>query len=91
MKRIGLYAPLSLLSACAPQPARQSWAAVVSIAPAINPKWDSDRVIVTVRTQDGLVGTAAVPLARLACRVGDTVRVTAQGLSLTLDKGACVR
>jgi hypothetical protein len=84
---IGAFA----LAGCTEQPKREAWAVVVSIAPHSNPKWDADEVVVTARTLDGAFGTKAVLLARLGCRVGDTVHGSTRGLTLTLDDRACER
>ena len=80
-----------MLAACSEQPKREAWAAVVSIAPHPNPKWNPDEMVVTVRTQEGAMGSKPVLTARLKCRVGDTVHGSAQGLAFTLDDHACER
>lgn len=80
-----------LLAACSEQPKHETWAAVVSIAPHSNPKWNPDEVVVTVRSEEGAMGSKSVLTARLKCRVGDTVHGTAQGLAFTLDNHACKR
>lgn len=90
MRRLALLAT-ALLAACSPQPKREAWAVVVSIAPHANPKWNADEVVVTAKSQDGAFGEKRVLIARLNCRVGDTVHGTAQGLALTLDERACER
>jgi hypothetical protein len=82
---------LCALSACSEQPKRETWAVVVSIAPHANPKWNTDEVVVTARSQDGATGAKPVLLDRLKCRVGDTVHGSAHGLALTLDARACER
>lgn len=64
---------------------------MVSIAPHPNPKWHGDEVVVTARSQDGAFGAKSVLMARLKCRVGDTVHASARGLALTLDDRACER
>lgn len=81
----------TVIAACSEQPARTVWAKVVSIAPPAQPKWHSDEVVVVVRTPDGTVGFANVPSARLACRVGDTVRATVRGIAMTLNAHLCER
>ena len=73
------------LVACSEEPPRHVWVAVARIAPPITPKWNSDEVIVTVRTTDGLLGYRSVPAARPACHGGDTVRATVRGIALSLD------
>jgi hypothetical protein len=88
--RLGLLA-LVALTACSTQPERQVSAVVVSIAEHANPKWDADQVVVTARSNDGAVGSKPVLRARLACRVGDTVRGKALGIALELDSEACER
>ncbi len=87
---LSLFVVTTLLSACSKQPERQTSAVVVNIAPGFRPKWDTDKVQVTARSLDGLVGVKNVPLAQLKCRVGDTVRASAQGIALTLDDRACI-
>jgi len=79
------------LTACSEQPRRDVWAVVVDIRPHLSPKWDTDQLVVEARTPDGLDGTKEVLRAGLNCRVGDTVRAVAQGVSLTLDQRACER
>ncbi|WP_137861544.1 MULTISPECIES: hypothetical protein [unclassified Sphingomonas] len=79
------------LAACSEQPEREAWAIVVSIAPHPNPEWDSDEIVVTARTEDGAFGSKRVLIARLNCRVGDTVHGSARGLALKLDARACER
>ncbi|MBQ1497384.1 MAG: hypothetical protein IIZ38_03635 [Sphingomonas sp.] len=90
MRRYALLAAI-LLTACSPQPKREAWAVVVSIAPDANPKWNPNEVMITARTPEGAFGSKRVPIARLGCRVGDTVHGSARGLALTLDERACER
>ena len=79
------------ITACSEQPKREVRAVVVDIRPHASPKWKNDELVVEARTEDGLLGTKEVMRAGLSCRVGDTVRGTAQGVSLTLDDHACER
>jgi hypothetical protein len=89
--RLSLLAATIALTACTEQPEREVSAVVVSIAPHENPKWNPDEVVVTARTADGAFGSKSVLVARLKCRVGDTVHGSAQGISLTLDDQVCER
>jgi hypothetical protein len=79
------------LAACSDQTKHETWAVVVNIAPHINPKWNADEVVVTARTQSGVLGTKSVLTARLSCHVGDTVHASVEGVALTLDDHACTR
>lgn len=81
----------ALSGACTEQPQHESWAAVTSIAPHFDPKWYPDEVVVTARSQNRAMGSKSVPIARLNCRVGDTIRGSVQGLALKLDEHACER
>ena len=63
----------------------------VNVAPGRNARWDTDKVQVTARSVDSLVAVKDVPLARLKCRVGNTVLASIQGLTMTLDDRACIR
>ena len=84
-----LAAPL--VAACTEQPTREVSAVVVSVAPYANPKWDTDKVIVTARSLDGAFGSKSVFIARLNCKVGDTVQASARGVALSIDANACQR
>jgi hypothetical protein len=86
-----LLASILLSPSCHEQPKRQVWALVVSITAHGNPKWHPEEVVVTARSPEGAAGTKTVLAERLSCRVGDTVRATAQGIALTLDAQACER
>lgn len=90
-RRRCLIAAVIATAGCSEQPARQAWGIVVSIAPRSQPKYDPDGLIVTVRSPDGVVGMKRVDASRLACRVGDTVRVTVRGINLTPAASACER
>jgi hypothetical protein len=91
MLRLVMLAVLVVPASCSEQPKRQVWAVVVSIASHPNPKWHPEEVVVTARSPAGAFGTKTVRAKRLSCRVGDTVRATAQGIALTLDEGTCER
>lgn len=80
----------TLLADCATQPARETSAVVVNIAPGLRPRWDTNKVQITARNLDGLIAVKNVPLAQLKCHVGDTVRASVQGITLTLDDRACI-
>ena len=88
---LGSLAAATAMSACSEQPKREVSAVVVDIRPHASPKWNTDQLVVEARDADGLVGTKEVLPVGLTCRVGDRVRATAQGISLTLDVHACVR
>jgi hypothetical protein len=88
--RIVLAAAIAI-TACSEQPKREVWAVVIDIRPHASPKWKTDELVVEARTEEGLLGTKEVMRAGLSCRVGDTIRATAQGVSLTLDDHACER
>ena len=77
------------LAACSQQPKRETSAVVVSIAPGPSGRWDTDKVVVTARSPDGVVGTRWVPKRDLRCHVGDNLRGSVQGTALTLDNHAC--
>lgn len=91
MRYLQLLLLVCVLCSCTEQPKREVRAVIVSIAPHANPKWDNDEVVVTARSNDGAMGSKAVLRARLACRVGDTIPASAQGLALKFGKGACER
>ena len=80
-----------VLPACSAQPKRDVWAVVVDIRPHVSPKLNTDEWVVEGRTPDGLVATKSVLRIDLNCSVGDSVRATAQGISMTLDDHACQR
>ena len=80
----------TVLVGCTEQPVHQTSAVVVNIATGLRPKWDTDKVQVTARSLDGLVTVKDVPLAQLKYHVGDTVRASVQGITLTLDGRACI-
>ncbi len=81
----------TLVAACEKQPSSRTSAVVANIAPGLRPRWDADKVQVTVRSAGGLVAVENGPLALLTRHVGDTVPASAQGLTLTLNERACVR
>jgi len=85
-----LLVPVMVSAGCAEQPSRQTAAVVVDISHGLEPRWDADKVQITARSSDGLVTEKSIPLAMLKCRVGDTVKATAQGVTLTLDDRACI-
>ena len=76
--------------ACSEQPQRKVSATVVDIAPRVS-RWHADEVLVTARSESGLLGQKAVETIRLACRLGDRVQASARGVSLTLNDRACER
>jgi hypothetical protein len=84
-------AAMTAIAACSAQPKRDMWAMVIDIRPHFSPKWNIDEWVVEARTVDGLRGTKSILRANLDCRVGDAVRVTVQGVSVTLDSDACER
>ncbi len=79
------------LPACSEQPARMVSAVVVSTGEHSNPKWDADQVVVTARSEGGVVGSKPVLRTRLDCRIGDTIQATIRGVALTLNARACER
>lgn len=87
----GLSLVASAMPACSDQPSRRTSAVIVNIAPGSHAKYEADKALVTARNPQGLVTSRNVPMSELDCRVGDTVGATAQGLTLTLDPGACRR
>ena len=93
MRTVGLSLAITIafLAACSKQPVRHTSAVVIDIAPALSPRWDTDKVQVTARSLDGLIAVTNVSLAQLRCHVGDTVRASVQGMALTLEDGACIR
>lgn len=80
----------SVAASCSVQPARKVKATVVSIASTVS-RWHVDEVLVTVRSNSGLIGDTAVETARLTCRVGDRVDAISHGISLTVIDQACER
>jgi len=88
---LSALAAANAIGGCAEQPKRQVWAVVTDIRAHVSPKWNTDQWVVEARTTNGLSGTKEVLRAALTCRVGDTVRATAQGSSLALDEHACER
>lgn len=92
MRAISLIflATMSGLAGYDEQPSRPTSAVVVDIAHGPQPGWDTDKVQITARNSDGLMTEKSVQLALLKCRVGDTVKATAQGVALTLDDRACI-
>jgi len=91
MVRLSLLGGVIALIGCAEQPKRDVWAVVVEIEPHISPRWNTDELVVTARTSEGLLGTKSVLKARLNCQVGDTVHASVRGVALTLDDRACER
>ena len=87
--RLASLALLVLLIACSPQPTRRTAAVIVDISPASHGRWNTDQLLVTARSPEGLVGTKTVSITELRCHVGDTVTATARGVALELDDRAC--
>ena len=78
------------LVCCQPQPKRMVWAKVVSVSSPYNPKYRSGEVLIEFES-DSLMGGKTMQTSLNRCQVGDTVRATAQGLTLKLDEKACLR
>jgi len=86
---LGLSGALHML-ACAQLPERTVDAKVVSIVSSQS-RLNNDRFVVTAQDETGLSGKKSVKKLELDCRVGDAVKATVRGISLTLDNSACVR
>lgn len=84
-----LLTATTMLVGCDKQPAHETSAIVVNIAPGLSPRWQADKVLVTARSLNGLIGGKIIPLRHLNCHVGDVVQASAQGITLTLDERAC--
>jgi hypothetical protein len=93
MRLLLLFALLATFvgSGCSKQPEHEVWAVVISIAPHSNPKFYPDELVVTAKSQQGIMGMKSVLATQLNCQVGDTVRAKARGLALELDARACKR
>ena len=78
------------MSACTQLPERTVDAKVVSIV-SLQSRLNNDRFVVTAQDETGLSGKKSVKKLELDCRVGDVVKATVRGISLTLDDSACVR
>ena len=78
------------LSACVQQPERIVDAKVISIA-SFQGKLHINKFVVTAQDGTGVSGQKIVRKLELNCRVGDVVKATVRGISLTLDKSACIR
>lgn len=91
MARLLLIVGVMALPSCTPQPQHDVSAVVVSMAPRANPRWNANKMVVTIRSPDGAVGSKSILIERLNCRVGDTVRATARGIALALNDGECER
>lgn len=79
-----------LISACVQQPERIVDAKIVSIK-SFQGKLNINKFVVTAQDETGVSGKKTVRKLELNCRVGDVVKATVRGISLTLDKNACVR
>ena len=79
----------TLLASCAPQPKREVTAKVVSISFPYSPRWRPGEVAIEFQTNDGLVGRKTMLASLNRCKVGDTVRAHAQGLTLNFDEKVC--
>lgn len=86
---LGLCCALHV-AACVQQPERIVDAKIVSIASFPSMK-DFGKFVVTTQDDTGLSGQKIVRKLELNCRVGDTVKAAVRGISLTLDKSACIR
>jgi hypothetical protein len=69
------------------QPIAKSYAVITNIS--VSPSRYASNYIVSYQTPDGFVGREVIPTNLLHCRVGDTVSVEKEGISLTLAAGAC--
>ncbi len=78
------------VSACVQQPERIVDAKIVSIR-SLQSKLNIDTFVVTAQDEAGVSGKKTVRKLELNCRVGDVVKATVRGISLILDKNACVR
>jgi len=86
---LGLCSALHM-SACGQLPERTVDAKVVSIVSSKS-RFNNDRFVVTAQDETGLSGKKSVKKLELDCWVGDVVKATVRGISLTLDNSACVR
>lgn len=85
-----LLTTLLMQAGCKEQPQRYVSATVTDIAPRVS-RWKGDRLLITARSHDGLVGSMLIDAVRLRCRVGDRVKARERGVALSLDKQACQR
>lgn len=86
----GIIVITAMMPACSEQPIRKTSAVVTDIAPRVS-RWRTDEVLVTVRSEDGLIGSEFIEEARLTCRLGDKVRALVRGVALSLDGRTCHR
>lgn len=82
--------PLAACTACSEQPERDVTAEVIALRRS-DSKWRPGDIVVTARTDQGLIGTSRVQVGRLNCRLGDRVKARARGVYLRLDDRVCGR
>lgn len=89
--RFLIVAATMALTCCQPQPKRTVWVKITSVSSPYNPKYQPGEVLVEFESNDGLVGGKTMQASLNRCQIGDTVRATAQGITLKLDEKACLR
>ena len=89
--RFLIVTAIMALTCCQPQPKRAVWAKVVSVSSPYDPKYRPGDVLVEFESNDGLMGGKTMQASLNRCQIGDTVRATAQGITLKLDEKACLR
>ena len=81
----------SLLVGCQQQPVQPKQhvtARIIAITPRVS-RWESDQMIIQFQSANGLTGKRVMPATEIHCALGDTVKATAQGVSLTMDDASC--
>ena len=89
--RFLIVTAMMALACCQTQPKRAVWAKVVSVSFPYNPKYRPGEVLIEFESLDGLMGKETLRASLNRCQIGDTVRATAQGITLKLDENACLR
>jgi hypothetical protein len=84
-----LFVAVMFLASCQRQPEREVSASVISISPRVS-RWHANEALVIYQSADGLMGKKTIPVSAIRCKVGDTVRAHASGISLRMDEQACL-
>ena len=81
----------SLLAGCQQRPSQPPQhvnARIIAITPRVS-RWESDQMVIQFQSSNGLIGKRMMLFSEIHCGVGDTVKATAQGVSLTMDDASC--
>jgi hypothetical protein len=89
MLAAGLVVALVAIARQPSQPDKNTYAHIVRFG--TNPsRWSPGRIVVVAVDTNGFEGQESVNEADFTCLVGDTIRASKRGVSLTLDISSCV-